>query len=201
MRLTTLVNIAAVVVGVILVGSLAYSLLRDTSTTPCMSRYSSPTRFALKAEGGGPMTTSELQARAGVVEWGVRENARVVVADHGGAEFALEVALPEGTGSGYESSTPPGGIGSRWRPTRMDGATSACLSYQVWLPDRFDFSSAGTLPGLFGGRQFDLGVVPDGSNAFATHVMWRGRRVQARCRRCCRSPRTRAARRRASRLP
>jgi hypothetical protein len=172
MRLTTIVNIAAVAIGVILFGSLVYSLLHDTSTAPCMSRYSSPTSFVLKTDKGGPMSTEELQARAGIEEWGVRDNARVVT-DPDGPPFAIDVALPEGTGSGYQTAEPAGGIGFRWRPTRMAGATSACLSYQVWLPERFDFAGAGTLPGLFGGHRYDHAATLDGTNGFASHPMWR----------------------------
>lgn len=172
MRLTTIVNIAAVTIGLILVGSLAYSLLHDSSTAPCSGRYASPTRFPLTTDGGGPMTTAELQARAGIEEWGVQDNARVVT-DADGPPLAIEVTIPEGTGSGFQTTQPRGGMGFRWRPTRMAGATSACLAYQVWLPDRFDFSSAGTLPGLFGGARYDPNTALDGGNGFAMHPMWR----------------------------
>jgi hypothetical protein len=33
----------------------------------------------------------------------------------------------------------------------MNDALSACITYSAWVPDKFDFSSGGVLPGVFGG--------------------------------------------------
>ena len=44
------------------------------------------------------------------------------------------------------------GIEFRWSPPGISGANAACLSYSVWLPDKFDFGGGGVLPGVFGGE-------------------------------------------------
>ena len=44
------------------------------------------------------------------------------------------------------------GIEFRWSPPGIAGANSACLSYSVWLPDKFEFGGGGVLPGVFGGE-------------------------------------------------
>ena len=37
----------------------------------------------------------------------------------------------------------------------MTAAKAACLTYNVWLPDDFNFGTGGSLPGLFGGETTD----------------------------------------------
>jgi len=173
MRLTTLVNVAAVVVGLTLAGFVVMALLRDNSTPPCSTRYPAATGLALKGEKGGLLSPSELQARVGTEEWGVLENARVLAIEGAPSPLVLEVTLPKDSGSAFQSRAPKGGVGFRWKPAHMAGATGACLSYKVWLPEDFDFAQAGVLPGLFGGPAYDPLVKSDGKNGFATRIMWR----------------------------
>jgi hypothetical protein len=55
----------------------------------------------------------------------------------------------------------------------MEGATAACLSYRLWLPEDFEFGGAGILPGHYGDTQADASAAPDNKTGFAARVMWR----------------------------
>ena len=58
------------------------------------------------------------------------------------------------------------GIDFRWNVAGAKAAKAACLSYSVWLPDKFDFGTGGNLPGIAGGE-------PDTPSAFGTRLQWR----------------------------
>jgi hypothetical protein len=47
------------------------------------------------------------------------------------------------------------------------------LTYQVRFPEGFDFVKGGKLPGLYGGTMHSGGDIPNGTNGFSTHYMWR----------------------------
>ena len=72
--------------------------------------------------------------------------------DGGPAPEALEVKLRKLPSGDDPDAKLRNGIEFRWSPPGIAGATSACLSYSVWLPDKFDFGGGGVLPGVFGGE-------------------------------------------------
>lgn len=135
----------------------------------CSSRYTQSLQFSLKSQTGKLMTPEELEARAGAASTGFRDNATVVAVEGGPVGAALNIRLPKGSGSVYQESVPAGGISFRWSPSALANASSACLTYHVWFPDKFDFGSSGSLPGLFGGSQYDPKAHHDG---FAERVLW-----------------------------
>jgi len=47
------------------------------------------------------------------------------------------------------------------------------LRYYLRFPGNFHFVKGGKLPGLFGGKVFSGGHIPDGTNGFSTRFMWR----------------------------
>ncbi len=174
----TPVKIIANAVGIgallIIVGWAAMTSFTGEKTSICAERYVSSTRMTYTDESGALLDGASLQARLGWSEWGIAENSRVV-ADPSSAEgHALEVRLDEGTGSGYQNKGPRGGIGFKWTPFEMSSARSACLSYDVYVPDDFDFASPGTLPGLAIGTDFDPRGQPEaGQEAGAgVRVSW-----------------------------
>lgn len=146
-----LINIAALSVGVFVVGYIVYAALRSEQDAPCSARFPAATRFSLQNNAGKPLTAIELQARAGLRDLGVIDNAAVLPVVGGPSTEALEVKLrklPDGADPSAESRN---GIEFRWAPRAMDNASSACLSYSLLLPDRFAFGNAGGfLPGVFG---------------------------------------------------
>ena len=149
-QLNLLINTGAALVGLILVGYFAYSAMHTDSALPCSDRFGAATRFSLHTGDGKPLTPIELQARAGAHDFGVIDNASVVSVTDGPAPEVLEVKLGKLSGNTDSSDTARNGIEFRWAPPGVKGAASACVSYSVWFPEKFQFSGGGILPGVFG---------------------------------------------------
>jgi hypothetical protein len=166
-----IVNGVGVIAAAIVVGWTALSFFEDKSAKVCEGRYASSTRFALSDESGAALPISSLQARVGASEWGVLDNSRIIEGAEGSrSKHVLQVDLAKETGSGHKPSQTRGGVTFSWQPTEMqaDAPSVACLTYQVFLPEDFAFASAGALPGLFFGKNFDSRGEPAiGSGAVA----------------------------------
>jgi hypothetical protein len=147
-HLNLLINTGGGLVGLIVVGYVAYSALHTEVEQPCSSRYPAPKRFSLQTAQGKPLTAIELQARAGLRDLGVIDNAAVVSVDGGPSPEALEVKLRKLPRTGDKARN---GIEFRWSPPGVASATSACLTYSAWLPEKFQFGAGGHLPGMFAG--------------------------------------------------
>ena len=155
-HLNILINTGAALVGIIVVGYVLYSAFHTETEAPCSARYQA-TRFSLQNVAGKPLTLAELQARAGLRESGIVDNASIVTVEGGPAHVALEVKLrklPAHVGSDAAS---PNGIDFHWPPPGLTGATATCLAYSVWLDDKFAFGGGGQLPGVFGGMPAEPG--------------------------------------------
>ena len=161
-----LVNGAGVLIGLVVVGYVVYEAFRIEEEAPCASRYPAPMRFALLANDGKPLSPLELQARSGLREWGVIENATVATDAQAPTGAALQVKLAMLAPQEESEGRARNGIDFRWSVAGAKAAKAACLSYSVWLPDKFDFSYGGVLPGIAGGK-------PDTPSAFGTRLQWR----------------------------
>jgi hypothetical protein len=150
-KLNLFINLGGSLIGVIVLSYVVYAAYHTATEPPCSERYAAPIRFALQTASGKALTPIDLQARAGLRDVGVIDNATVVAVNDGPSPDALEVKLrnlPGGDDAGAKSRN---GIEFRWSPPGMKGATATCLSYNLWLPDKFDFGDGGFLPGVFGG--------------------------------------------------
>lgn len=165
----TIVNVTGGTVAALLIGFMVIKWRYiDVPPTGCMESYAQVVRFNLEKRDGQPISMIELLARAGHLEQGLRVNANVV---------KLEGA-PTGTGmevrAGRADATDPAsaiGINFQWRPQALRGANSACLRYSVLIPQEFDYSFGGFLPGLYGG------ALPERSDkaqdkGFVSRMMW-----------------------------
>jgi hypothetical protein len=170
-----LVNMVGALLGLLVVGYVAYSAMRSDAEPPCSTSYPAPTRFALRTNQGTPLTPIQLQARAGATERGMLENAAVVPAGDAPTGEALEVQLGH-SGKAANGKPPPStGVNFRWSPPGMAGASAACLTYSVWLPEGFAYGGGGLLPGIFGGQPPGPGSAsnsPPGKAGFGTRIMW-----------------------------
>ena len=81
---------------------------------PCSERYPAPIALCAADRAGKPLTPIELQARAGLRDVGVIDNATVVAVDDGPSPDALEVKL----------RNLPGGDDAR-RQSRVTASNSA----------------------------------------------------------------------------
>lgn len=162
-------NLAGGAVLLIVGGYMIASFFKSGIVQQCSMRYPAGQQFALDAEQGRPLTPIELQARAGLREWGILQNTKILPSDGVAGGNALNVLLAT---TGNEDRVDENGIGFVWPVAAMAGAQSACLSYSVYLPDGFEFKTAGILPGLYGGSDVvDIDSQQPGSG-FATRVGW-----------------------------
>lgn len=169
-----LFNAAGVLIGLFAVGYVVSDMLSVETTKVCAARYGVSTLLPVKNAGGSLLSPIELQAMAGPREYGMLEYARVVPVPGGGAPAVLQIAIPQGQAKASRSSDDAkSGIGMRWAPPEIAGATSACLTYSAFLPADFDFGDGGMLPGLYGGGRFDGYDRGERKSGFVTRVMWR----------------------------
>jgi Polysaccharide lyase 14 len=155
-------NTLGALIGLSIVGYILYSLVHTETEAACRARYPAATRLSLNMSDGKPMTPMQLQARAGVDEYGVNGNTKVITDAPGGV--AVEVALAPVADVESAGEKPANGIFFKWTPAGIGSATAACLSYMLWLPDDFDFADGGLLPGIFGdakGGEPDAAEVAD----------------------------------------
>lgn len=165
-------NVAGALIGLSLVGYIAYSFLSNDDEPPCTARYPAPTQFALETADGAPLSPIELQARVGLREWGVIENARVIPVE-GSTGAALEVKLASATDHATVAQRQANGIDFRWSPLGMKSPNAACLSYSVWLPEGFAFNDGGgVLPGIIGG--LPAPAQSSIADRFAARLQWAG---------------------------
>lgn len=174
-KFTILFNGAGMALGLFLAVYVVRSFIVTDVTAGCSARYESATELSLVNEEGGPMLPMELQARVGTGEFGVLENAKVVTEKGAPWPAVLKVKLAKGTSSAFQEKAPRGGVGFRWNPAGMEGAEAACLRFVVKLPEDFEYSRAGMLPGLYGGIGYDPKAKLDGTNGFGARVMWHDR--------------------------
>lgn len=168
-RNSILFNVAGGAVLLFVAGYMTTSFFVTPAVLPCTQRY--PTGFQLTFDGanGKPMNPVDLQARSGSREWGLLQNATVVLQPEKASSSVLEVKLAP---TDADSGTNQNGVGFTWQPHELAKASSACLSYSVYLSNDFTFKEPGVLPGLFGASdvsQIDE-LQPDDS--FAVRVGW-----------------------------
>jgi hypothetical protein len=173
-RANVIVNSVGAISALIVVCWIGYSALHTEEMAVCEGRYPTSTRFSLASSSGESVTLSELQARIGLTEWGILQNARVLAAEADTNTHVLGVTLGKGTSGGYRPDQTRGGIGFTWTPSDMADANpkAACLSYRVFLPSDFQFSLGGTLPGLMIGPNFDPRGEPIVGNGAAVRPGW-----------------------------
>lgn len=161
-------NVLGVLIALVIVGYIVRSLVFTETEPACAARYPAPHRFALTSNGA-QLSAIELQARAGIPEWGVLENAAVVTDASAPTGTALEIKLADVLDT-EASGRPANGVDFRWEPPGLASASSACLSYSVWLPDEFRFGDGGVLPGILGSQ-----IVDEADNStFGTRLLWQG---------------------------
>ena len=158
-------NGAGIVLGVGLFAYVVKDALTKEHIPGCVERYPIGTEFSLTGETGAPMSPIELQARTGISSVGILENASVVKSKNSGPA-ALQVSLDRRAGAADDEIS-ASGIAFEWSPSGMQNAKAACLSYQVWLPKKFEFGTGVRLFGLAGRSQ-------DAEDAsIGSRVVWR----------------------------
>ena len=147
----------------------ARSLVVADDAPPCSGRYAQGTRMSLD-RNGAPLAGADLQSRLGGTDWGVLDRARVVKLKSGPAPFALEFDLTGSKADDRDDSNGREGVGFHWAPRDFGQVGRACLAYQVFLPEGFEYGGGGRLPGLMGmaAKDGDAGGI-----AFSARYAWR----------------------------
>ena len=126
--------------------ALRSSVVKD-ETPMCETRYGGGLLFSYARASGEPLTTEDIQARLGGMDWGLTSNARIVAENSAPKGHALEVKLRGASARDADSQT-RSGMGFIWQPRQLATAVGACLSYSVWTPADFMTGEGGALPGL-----------------------------------------------------
>lgn len=154
----------------------ARSVMIPDPVPTCEARYSHATVLPYSDRQGTPLTPADLQAKLLERDWGLEANTRIVKVSGvsvSGADTpaALDIQFREGGAGGGTVANPVSGIGFKWMPSFLRKASSACLSYNVWLPADFRFGDGGVLPGLFGGNPNEASVNGE-KPFFAVRMQW-----------------------------
>ncbi len=115
-------------------------------TPLCETRYSGGILFSYSRKGADPLSPEDLQARLAGTDRGLVKNSKIVAEGTVPQGYALEVQLRRSNGEEDDQSR--SGIGFTWVPRQLALASSACLSYNVWIPEGFRLGEGGILPGL-----------------------------------------------------
>ncbi len=140
--------------GIVLLGLLlaVKSSFEPTPDTPlCETRYSGGVLFSYSRKGAEPLAPEDLQARLAGTDRGLVKNSSIVADANVPQGYALEVRFRRSNGEEDDQSR--SGIGFLWVPRQLALASSACLSYNVWIPEGFKLGDGGTLPGLVSDAQ------------------------------------------------
>ncbi len=165
------INAAAGFVAVAIVALAVHGVLFTEEAVPCSGRYGNGTLFGLQDKSGGAISPADLQGRLAGSDWGLLENTKIVQLKDGPAPVALQVSLPKLPDKTETGAQRKSGMGFTWLPSKLPNAKAACLTYNVWLPEDFDFGTGGALPGLFGGETVD-GSALKSKAAFSTRNAW-----------------------------
>ncbi|MEL6226740.1 MAG: polysaccharide lyase [Pseudomonadota bacterium] len=115
--------------------------------TTCGDRYTTMTALNLTTPDGQLKSRADIQADLGSDDWGLYQNLSLLQPPGGEVPAAMKIALA-GEEDGGTSESKSSGVGYRWLPRFIEDNRSACLTYKVFLPESFEFSETGYLPGL-----------------------------------------------------
>ncbi|MGL4396566.1 MAG: polysaccharide lyase [Hyphomicrobium sp.] len=166
---TVAFNAAGAVVLAIVVGYVGTSMVGDKEALSCSQRYPVGQLFSLHNAKGNILTPIELQARLPRREWGLLANADIV-RDDAKKDAVLEIKLAS---TENEDVNTENGVGFVWRPTDLNGAKTACLTYGIYLPEDFSFDLAGHLPALYAIDNINDLEATKTERGFISRVGWR----------------------------
>ena len=146
------------------------SIVSPADEQPCMKRYRNGVAFSIGDQNGRPLPPGAVQAKLDGSEWGVMQNLHIErVADKSG-RLAMNISLTRSPSAAADGRDGVGGAGFKWHPEQVRSRSSVCLSYDIWLPDGFDFRKGGLLPGIYGGtRDESSDILKD---SFAVRFRW-----------------------------
>lgn len=141
--MANLVGIGAIaIIGVYFVHDLTYT----EEAKPCSSHFAPPVSLNLQQNNGSLISPVTLQARSQSQDWGLLENLKIETTNDDPSLAVFDFALKHGDASSTAHKL--GGAAFPWRPSQLSTAQSVCFSYNVRVPDKFEYGDGGILPGV-----------------------------------------------------
>ena len=104
--------------------------------------------------------------------WGLKERVSIVTDNED--QQAIRILYPEGSINPSNKEAPRGGAAFNLHKDMPEQLVKACLSYDVYFPDDFEFVRGGKLPGLYGGKNPPSGCKRGTERrGFSMRYMWR----------------------------
>ncbi len=170
-QISTLVTASIVISGLVVAWYFISSIFFKEEEVACGASASNIYQMNVKSSTGQLLTPIGLQSELGMNALGILENTRVVNTGISTPPVAIEISLPEGSSSPYQSSQKTGGIDFKWQPRDLVSANTACVRFALKFNDDFKPGKGGVLPGIFAGN-IHLEEDSDGNNGFAIHALW-----------------------------
>ncbi len=165
------INIASLVIIASAAATQISAFFNPPQLASCPARFAKAVRLGVE-RAGVLLTASDVQSVSAGVDYGVMENLSVQKFTGAPSSSGFKVSLAAGTAQPRRSQVKGGGISFPWVPQALpENVSAACLSYDVFVPDDFDFGGGGTLPGLFGASP-SQGVAMD--EKVDTRFVWSG---------------------------
>lgn len=153
----------------IVVGYIAMSHFTSQAVPLCSGRYHNGFQMGYADHAGRLLSPIELSARSSARQWGFSGNASAVSIKGEPFNNALKVKLDS---VDSDDDVPRNGVGFIWRPFEIARATSACLSYSVFIPQNFSFPESGYFPGFFGAPDLNKIDESPADDSFTLRVAW-----------------------------
>jgi hypothetical protein len=174
------INIASLVIVASAAGTQINAYFNPPQLASCPVRFAKAVRLGVE-RAGVLLTASDVQSVSAGADFGVMENLSVQKFKASPFASGFKVALAAGTAQPNRKQVKGGGVSFPWVPQALpEGIAAACLSYDVFIPEDFDFAGGGTLPGLFGaspsqglavGEKVDTRFVWSGNGKPRSHMM------------------------------
>jgi len=144
------INLKANLIGIaafaILGGYYLYGVANPELEKPCSTYYPPSVAINVEKSDGELISAETLQSRSSSQDWGLIDKLKVVRASDAPVPSIFEVFLKKDDVFGVFNKQ--GGAAFPWQPSRFKEAKSVCVSFNVKLPEDFDFSAEGILPGV-----------------------------------------------------
>ena len=142
-----LIGTAAILITGVYIG---YEMTHEDVAKPCSTAYPPAASLDLRSGNGELLSAMALQGRSQSQDWGLIDKVTIENASDAPTKSVIKFALPKQDVSSTNNVF--GGAGFPWQPSKLKGAKSVCFAYNVWLPNDFDFSATGILPGVASGQ-------------------------------------------------
>lgn len=144
---TIVFNLSGATVISVAVLYIVHDFLVRPAVLPCSQRYAASQQFGISGRTGRPMSPIELQARVGIRESGILQNAAVTTNPDIENSNKIDVKLAKLDDEDV-TAKPANGISFLWPVASVAKVEAVCVSYDVMLPEKMKPGFRIRLPGV-----------------------------------------------------